>query len=491
MGMEHRTRRFSEKYGQVRHLVRSAREGPSPPVSENVIQCVWYDQLFSETNLRTDEGETISIMSPGWWNHGEGPDFRGAQIDFGGTQKNGDVEVHLDHAAWFQHGHHLDPRYDDVLLVVALEREVPSRPPVTSRGRRIPCLLLPHYLEEDISTLADRLLLEDYPYQVSTTAGQCSELVQLHGMENISNLLTLAGEWRILNKARLLRDRMEKAGAEQAVYEAFLTACGYSHFKHHFNAIARQLHYQRVRQLARQDPLVLEAAFFQLAGLLPEELPPASSALPHFGRLRAYRRDKLPGLRGLPLPWRRIGVRPINYPERRLAGAARFLAHTAEAGLVETLENTWRACSDGNLTPMQGRQAFEDLFPAPMGFWATHCTWTGKSMKEPCALLGPGRVRCIIGNVFVPAALAVARHERDREREEQVLEFFSHLPKEPDNHVLKIMLPRILGPDAAKHARLTFRTQQGLLQLHQDWCETNPSCNNCTVVQFLVPGRFP
>jgi hypothetical protein len=140
---------------------------------------------------------------------------------------------------------------------------------------------------------------------------------------------------------------------------------------------------------------------------------------------------------------------------------------------------------------MQSRQAFEDLFPAPMGFWATHCTWTGKSMKEPCALLGPGRVRCIIGNVFVPAALAVARHERDREREEQVLEFFSHLPKEPDNHVLKIMLPRILGPDAAKHARLTFRTQQGLLQLHQDWCETNPSCNNCTVVQFLVPGRFP
>ncbi len=483
--------RFSEEYGQFRHLVDGTREGPSSPVSENVVQCVWYDQLFFESRLQTDEGAAIAVLSPGWWNHGEGPDFKGAQIQFNGTSRTGDVEVHIDHAAWFQHGHHLDPRYDDVLLVAVLERDPPSRPPVTSSGRRIPCLLLARFLEEDIASLADRLLVEDYPYQACATAGQCSELVRLHGMDGINNLLALAGEWRMLNKARLLRDRMEKAGMEQAVYEAFLTACGYAHFKHHFRGIARQLHYERVRQLARQDPLLLEAAFFQIAGLLPEELPPGCDALPHFGRLRAYRRDKLPGLRSLPLPWRRIGVRPVNYPERRLAGAARFLAHTVDVGLVETIERVWRAGANGNLTPAQTRQAFEEMFPTPMGFWARHCTWTGKPMREPCALLGPGRVRCIIGNVFVPGALAIARHDRDLEREKQVLEFFSRLPKEPENHVLKIMLPRVLGPDAARQARLSFRTQQGLMQLHQDWCESNPSCHNCTVVQFLVPGRLP
>jgi len=440
--------------------------------------------------LRADDGSRLAVLSPGWWNHGEGPDFKGAQIEFDGVLRTGDVEVHLDHAAWFQHGHHLDPRYDDVMLVAVLERGAPSKPPVTTSGRRIPCLLLPQVLEEDIASLAERLLIEDYPYEVTSTAGRCSELVRLHGSEGVNNLLALAGEWRMLNKARLLRSRMEKVGTEQAIHEAFLTACGYSHFKHHFLAVARQFHYERVRQLARQDPLLLEAAFFQLAGLLPETLPEGSSGLPHFGRLRGLRRDRLSGLRSLPLQWRRVGVRPINYPERRLAGAARFLAHTADAGLVDTLECVWRACAEGNLTPTQTRQAFEELFPSPMGFWARYCTWTGKPMREPCGLIGLGRVRCIIGNVFVPAALAIARYDRDREREQQVLDLFSRLPQEPENHVIKIMLPRMMGPDASDLVRLNFRAQQGLMQIHHDWCESNPSCQDCSVVQFLVPGRL-
>jgi hypothetical protein len=41
--------------------------------------------------------------------------------------------------------------------------------------------------------------------------------------------------------------------------------------------------------------------------------------------------------------------------------------------------------------------------------------------------------------------------------------------------------------DAAR-LKLDFRTQQGLLQLHQDWCESNPSCQNCAVMQFVEPN---
>ena len=115
--------------------------------------------------------------------------------------------------------------------------------------------------------------------------------------------------------------------------------------------------------------------------------------------------------------------------------------------------------------------------------WATHCTWTGKKMQTPTAPIGPGRVRSIIGNIFIPAALALARKNRDRAREERVLEFFSTLPKEPDNKIQKIMLPRIFGE--AQPPKLDFRTQQGLLQMFHDWCEPNPSCRNCSVVRTL------
>jgi hypothetical protein len=263
------------------------------------------------------------------------------------------------------------------------------------------------------------------------------------------------------------------------VYESFLAACGFSRYKHHFKAMAQQLPYDRVRQLATQNPALVETALLQIGGLLPDSLPEGTTAAPHFARVRALRRDSLAGLRSLPLAWRRTGVRPNNYPERRLAGAAHVLAATATAGLNETLSRIWQL----DMTPVARRKEFEKLFPAPMGFWATHCSWTGKRLDRSTALIGPSRVRSVIGNVFTPAALAHARRTRDRGREQRVFEFFTALPKESENRVLKTMIPRMFGD--VRPPKLTFRSQQGLLQIYQDWCEPNPSCVNCAVVPLL------
>ena len=255
------------------------------------------------------------------------------------------------------------------------------------------------------TSLAGLILADEYPYAVGQSRGKCSELRAEAGPEALTKVVLLAGEWRMLHKARALRERMDHSGANQAIYEEFMYACGFGHFKHHFRAIARHLPYDRARQLALLDPLLLETAFLQIAGLLPENLPQGTTAVPHFARLRALRRDHLGGLRSLPLTWRRIGIRPANNPERRLAGAARFFTRTAREGLVDALEKHWR----GNEKPLPRRRAFESLFPSATGFWATHCTWTGKKMKTPSAPLGSGRIRSIIGNVFIPAALALAR----------------------------------------------------------------------------------
>ena len=79
--------------------------------------------------------------------------------------------------------------------------------------------------------------------------------------------------------------------------------------------------------------------------------------------------------------------------------------------------------------------------------------------------------------------LALARETRDRAYEERVLEFFNALPKEPDNRIMKIMIPRVYGTNPPK--KIDFRTQQGLIQMYQDWCEPNPSCKNCSVMNML------
>ena len=52
------------------------------------------------------------ISSPGWWNLEAGPDFRNAELFVDGNRICGDVEIHLSSGEWYQHRHHLDPRYN-------------------------------------------------------------------------------------------------------------------------------------------------------------------------------------------------------------------------------------------------------------------------------------------------------------------------------------------------------------------------------------------
>jgi len=470
---------FSSAYAGIRGLSASACAEPHGS-SEYALQCVWYDLLFRLEDLTTTAGHRLRIVSPGWWNHGPGPDFRGAQIEFNGTVFSGDVEIHLEMSGWRAHGHYLDERYNQVILHVVLD---PARDAqetiVNAEGRGIPTLALRPYLLEDFAELANAFDRDDQALESLGAHGLCSELLPQQGQGPLLNFLRLAGEWRMLQKARALREQADRVGLDQAIYEGVLYACGYSHFKHHFRSIARALPYQRAQQLALKDPMLLEAAMLHLAGLLPDELPEGTSAVPHFARLRGHRRDVLPTLQRLPITWRRAGVRPTNYPERRMAGAALFIARTAQTGLAEGLIELWHR----NEKPMALRKAFEGLFPNALGFWGKHCTWTGKTMRTPTAPIGPGRIRSIIGNIFIPAALAVARQKRDRSFEERIFDFLDQLPGEEDNRVLAVMLPRIFGVQAPP--RLNFHLQQGILQMHLDWCEPNPSCRNCNMPRYL------
>lgn len=470
---------FSDAYGRLRgEGPCTAHEDRAP--SEHVLHCIWFDQRFEAAALKTAEGQPIEIVSPGWWNRCEGPDFKGAQIAFNGALRTGDVEIHFSHGAWRAHGHHLDPRYNDVLLHVVHESAPPRVPPHDASGRPIASLLLAPLLDQSLETIAQELPLADYPNRVRGAYGQCTRLLPEQGPEPLLRMLALAGDWRMLRKAGRFEERAAAAGPEQALYEEIMRACGYARFKEQFFEIARALPYERVAQLCDQDPELAEAALLRVAGLLPGGTNGENPAHPRLEQIDKLRRTALGDLRALPLVWPRTSVRPANYPERRLAGMARLVQRTRRHGLHGALMRAWRTEDD----PRALRQAFEALFPNAMGFWGAHCTWNGKAMARPSAPIGATRVRAIIGNVFVPASLAHARATRDRDLEERVFRFFLALPGETPNAVSGAMLPRLFA--GTKPPRMTFRLQQGVLQLHQDWCAPNPSCRHCGMFEHLA-----
>ena len=86
--------------------------------NERHLQCIWADARLRPP-LATTGGEPIEVLSPGVWNGGPGPDFRGAILRIGGRRAAGDVEIHVRPSDWAAHGHDGDPRYANVVLHVA------------------------------------------------------------------------------------------------------------------------------------------------------------------------------------------------------------------------------------------------------------------------------------------------------------------------------------------------------------------------------------
>lgn len=88
----------------------------SVPGGEITLQRIISQHAVSLSGLCSEAGQTISVLDTGRWNHGDGPDFQNARVLINGKEYTGDIEIHLNSRDWFAHKHHLDSRYNRVIL---------------------------------------------------------------------------------------------------------------------------------------------------------------------------------------------------------------------------------------------------------------------------------------------------------------------------------------------------------------------------------------
>jgi hypothetical protein len=65
------------------------------------------------------------VSKSGQVNSGAGPDFFQAHIHIDNTLWVGNVEIHLRSSDWFAHKHEQDTNYDNVILHVVWEDDLP------------------------------------------------------------------------------------------------------------------------------------------------------------------------------------------------------------------------------------------------------------------------------------------------------------------------------------------------------------------------------
>jgi len=470
-------------------ILRDAASDYVPiPITERLVQCLWYDQRLTSGGLRTTDGRPVRVLFQGWWNLEAGPDFHHATIQVGDEPEQcGDIEVHLRAEDWFHHGHQQDPLYSRVLLHVVLWNSATARSPVGSRGRPIPQVALESQLAAPLEMLYDEIDIDSYPYHVADRGGRCAAL--LGGVEAavVRNLLDEAGEERFTQKCRRFRRWTHRVGPDQAFYEAWMEALGYKANKRPFRLLAQRL---PLAALANQRA-ALPALLFGVASFLPVSLPAGrATASRRYIRSLWSRWWKLrPEFADRVLPekaWRRHGVRPTNHPHRRLAAAALLLQRHRDL-LGKTL---------GALEA--GRDPTAPFTGLRDEFWAHHYTLEGRRHPAATELIGPDRARELAANVLLPFAAALARDRRQERLEVRARAAYRALPAAADHVIVKRAAVQLFGsPSAGRPFLRTARAQQGLIQIFQDFCLHDKSaCDRCGFPELLrtvsgQPGTDP
>src|SRR5437879_2758287 len=92
-------------------------------MNESFLHYIWQFQYFHKVDLKTSEGEQVTVLKQGIHNTDSGPDFSQAKIKIENIEWAGHVEIHVKSSEWYNHKHEQDAAYENVVLHVVWEND--------------------------------------------------------------------------------------------------------------------------------------------------------------------------------------------------------------------------------------------------------------------------------------------------------------------------------------------------------------------------------
>ncbi len=447
-----------------------------PALSERQLTTLWRGRRFPQGALVTRAGVPVRVIFQGRAGRGPGPDFRGAVIAGpSGLPLRGDVELHVRASSFRAHGHHADAAYANVILHVVFEDDDGADTALPGGGVAPVIALAPwvaHRAEELERWMARPLLWRE----------PCHGAVQRLGVGGARAALEAEGDRRFAAKTARFSAAVRASGLDQALYEGLLEALGYGGNAPPMLALARLLPWKRLRERAaiaalpgecstaplqgEPSPGVdvqfqMEALLLGSAGLLPSQRGHRGPLEPYADQAeRAFAAAGLPAL--APRIWKLWGVRPANFPGRRIAAAAALLGALGEpSALLRALS---AATTNEAIAPFLAARA--------SGYWLHHHDLCAGASRMPPAYVGRSRAIEILINAVLPAACASG----DPALESAARALFAKLPRAAVYGVTRY-LEEALASEGVR-VPVNARAAHGLLALNRDWC-TQGGCGRC------------
>jgi Protein of unknown function (DUF2851) len=470
--------------------------------SEHLLHLLWQRQELLRRPLMTLDHQPITIYRPGRWSRSSGPDFWDAKLRWGdGPIRVGEVEMHVLASDWFRHGHDQDMAYTRVLLHVVWRNDLDAQTVVDASGREIPQLALSTALTTPLSEL--QIVLDDERLSIGQVASMtpCQRSLLEMTPETIGHLLDMAGEERWRQKANRFALRVERRGVEQALYESMLEALGFKGNRMPFWQLARLAPVARLREalaLVQPTPIHFQAILYGVSGFLQQwqnSLRKTQSESQAYVTTLTRHWEPMGQLFPETLDerqWRLVGIRPANFPQRRIAATGYLLADLSQHSLMDSFFTPLRTI-EAQASRGQLRRCIKDLtwrlcVAEEEDFWSRRYAIDGPELSRVVDLLGLGRATTIVVDVLLPAAAALAQLSCEPISLEAVRALYLCHPRLPANEITREMIQQFFGADHARAAIVNSACrQQGLMQLYRDFCLNElETCQDCAFPRLVA-----
>lgn len=410
---------------------------------EEILHYIWENRLFENVTL---DDEPLEVLSVGQRNIGDGPDFSLAVIRHGEMTWIGAVEMHVRSSDWFRHRHQEDPKYDNIILHLVLEKDCEEV--TNSRKEQIPTALL---------TVKSRVLGRIEELEISSKALRCTPELSYISPHTLRRLTAPLIRERIDSKTK--RSQTPTGDLRELFYRLLLRYLGAHQNNQVMEDVASSTPLSALRKHA-SDTEVIESILLGQAALFAEN-PRDEYENELREKYEFYKRkfDLQPIPSGL---FKKLRVRPPAYPTRVLAIAAQVihreeeLSHLMANGDFETIK--------------------ELLSVQPSYYWQHHIDFA-QSYPKPLGGISGSTVRTLLINAVLPVAYLYNHTAGKTEIAEKVLSYYDELPPEK-NHIIALF-----GRNG--FSAHTAADSQRMLELYTHFCEPF-RCLECPLAPSIV-----
>jgi hypothetical protein len=423
-------------------------------MNESFLHYLWQFQYFDKSELKTAEGESVTVFKPGFLNSNAGPDFSQGKIKIGSIEWAGSVEIHIKSSGWKDHHHDDDAAYENVILHVVWQND---KPVVRKDGSVLPTIELRNRVNESLITEYKKLINSSFAIPCSKLLPRVTDITKL-------SMLDKALVERLEGKSFFVKELLKKNNSDwnETCYQLLAKNFGFKVNSDPFLQLTQNLPYKILLKHSNNS-LQGEALLFGVAGFLEGGMKDDyfTSLQKEFKILSAkYQLDRK---KLNPAQWKFLRLRPANFPTIRIAQFAAMIVNSP---------NIFSKLLDAN-----GYKELKEIFKADQtSYWHSHYRF-GKKSKSSVYDLGMMSIDNLIINSVAPLLVAYGIEHAETSYIDKAQQILQQMPAE-GNKIIRSW------NDLNWKVKNAFDSQ-ALIQLYNNYCQER-NCLNCVIGTSLL-----